>query len=178
MHHSIPLLIITGPVGVGKTSVAFALSETLDRAGVAHAFVDMDGLTRFFPRPEDDPFIPDLAIRNLAAVWKNFHEAGATCLIVADVIESIADLDRFQSAVAGARILLVRLVASRATIADRLTERETGTSLEWHLCRADELAQQMHETGLEDVLVDTDGKCAREVANEIRDRCRWPSGVI
>jgi hypothetical protein len=50
------VLLITGPVGVGKTSVAFETTQVLEERGLAHAFFDLDGLTYFHPKPADDSF--------------------------------------------------------------------------------------------------------------------------
>ncbi len=44
MIDTVPTLIITGPIGVGKTSVAGEVSEQLDKANVAHALIDIDSL--------------------------------------------------------------------------------------------------------------------------------------
>jgi len=46
----IPDLVITGAVGVGKTRVAFEISELLESRGMAHAFIDAD-LIYVFPDP-------------------------------------------------------------------------------------------------------------------------------
>lgn len=35
-------LLITGPVGVGKTTVAEAVGDVLATAGVPHAVIDLD----------------------------------------------------------------------------------------------------------------------------------------
>ncbi|CAN5284989.1 hypothetical protein BH23CHL1_BH23CHL1_00340 [soil metagenome] len=175
MNTSVPVMIVTGPVGAGKTSVGAAISELLDSAGTVHALIDIDGLNRFYPRSHDDPFATELATRNLAAVWPNFDAAGATCLIVSDVIESRADLDRYRSAVNGAQLLLVRLRAPVHILSRRLRARESGPSLEWHLRRATELAEQMDASALEDLLVDTEGKSVSEIATDILDRSRWPA---
>lgn len=174
MNSRVPVLIITGPVGAGKTSVGAAISELLDTAGTVHALVDVDGLNRLFPRSQGDPFATELATKNLAAVWKNFQAAGATCLIVSDVIESRADLDRYRSIISDAAILLVRLRAPLDTLCRRLKGRESGSSLEWHLRRAGELVEQMDSSALEDLLIDTEGKSVAEIAREILDRSRWP----
>ncbi len=40
MEVTVPVLLITGPSVVGKTTVASEVSERLDQAQVAHAFVD------------------------------------------------------------------------------------------------------------------------------------------
>ncbi|HEU5368609.1 MAG TPA: nucleoside-triphosphatase [Ktedonobacterales bacterium] len=88
METRIPVLLVTGPPGVGKTTVAAEVSELLDQTGIAHAFVDVDSLRWCYPRPAHDRFRIQLAMKNLAAIWANFQAAGATCLILADVVES------------------------------------------------------------------------------------------
>ena len=50
------LLLISGPVGVGKTTVANELSTLLEVDGIAHTFVDLDALTYTFPRSASDAF--------------------------------------------------------------------------------------------------------------------------
>ena len=62
------LVLISGPVGVGKTSVAEALSTTLESASVGHTFIDLDGLAKTYPRPIGDRFGDRIALKNLTAV--------------------------------------------------------------------------------------------------------------
>lgn len=66
---SFPLLIISGPIGVGKTTIGQEISNLLDRQGVAHSFIDLDALTQTYPRPADNRYGYRLAFRNLRAVW-------------------------------------------------------------------------------------------------------------
>jgi predicted ABC-type ATPase len=76
MTEPIRVLILNGPVGVGKSTIANTVSEVLEQRGVPHALVEMDYLAAAYPRPDDDPFHQELAVRNLAAVWANFRAAG------------------------------------------------------------------------------------------------------
>ena len=69
----LPVLVITGPVGVGKTTVAAALSELLGQADLAHAVIDLDWLRWCYPSPANDPFHLELGIQNLAAVWSHYQ---------------------------------------------------------------------------------------------------------
>lgn len=163
----VPIMIVTGPVGVGKTTVALEISELLEQSGRAHACVDLDALRWHYPRRPDDRFSTRLAMKNLAAIWLNFREYGATSLVVADVIETRSGLDRYRAAIPGADIFVVRLTASLQTLAQRLKQRELGLSLDWHLQRAPELTAIMERNNVEDLLVATDGKTVTQIAEEI-----------
>ena len=45
------LLLITGPAGVGKSTLSWEMSAQLAAAQVAHAVIETDELDRVFPRP-------------------------------------------------------------------------------------------------------------------------------
>ena len=169
----VPVLLITGPVGVGKSSVASELSELLDQAGVAHALVDVDSLRWCYPRSPRDPFRVRLAMNNLAAIWPNYQDAGAERLVLVDVIESRAELNQISAAVPGADISIVRLRATNKTLQARVRQRERGLGLARHLRRATELAALMDVAAIEDAVVDTDGRTVLEIAREILVRSGW-----
>ena len=173
MPEHIPVMVVTGPVGVGKTTIATEISALLADVGILHACVDMDGLRDAWPAPPDDRFNSALGLRNLAAIWRNFHEAGAERLILADVVEQRSDLDSYREAVPGADVLLVRLRASVATLQGRIERREAGVGRDWHLHRAAELEAQMDRDALEDLLVETDGRSPDDIAREILARSGW-----
>jgi adenylylsulfate kinase len=170
---SVPVMLITGPVGVGKTTVATQVSELLESVELAHAFVDIDSLRWSYPSPAHDRFRTELAMKNLAAIWPNFLSAGATRLVLADVLESREELEQYRAAVPGADILVVRLQASLDTLLSRLRLREIGAGLDWHLQRAAELSQQMERDKVEDLLVNTEGKSINAIAREILIRSNW-----
>jgi hypothetical protein len=173
---AVPVLVITGPVGVGKTRVMEEVSDRLGAAGVPHAFVDMDAMRSAYPAPPGDRFNTRLGFRNLAAAWENYRAVGSERLVLADVVESRADLDGYREAVPGAAVTLVRLRASVPTLQARVAGREIGSGREWHLARAAELAAQMDRDALEDLLVETDGRTVGEVAREVLARSGWPGG--
>src|SRR5215213_9965942 len=107
MTTSIPVLVITGTVGVGTTSTGVATSDVLDDEGIAYALIDMDWLRWCQPRPSGDPFNMALGLRNLAAVWANCRAAGAERLVLVDVVESRSDLAGYHEALPGASIQIV-----------------------------------------------------------------------
>jgi adenylylsulfate kinase-like enzyme len=173
MDTIVPVMLITGPVGAGKTTVAAQVSELLESAEMAHAFIDIDSLRWSYPSPAHDRFRTELAMKNLAAIWPNFLTAGARRLVLADVLESREDLAQYRAAVPGADILVIRLQAPLDTLLSRLRLREIGAGLDWHLQRAAVLSQQMERDKVEDMLVDTEGKSIITVAREILTRSNW-----
>ena len=170
---TIPVLIVTGPVGAGKTTVAAAISAELERRDVGHAWVDVDQLAQCFPRPADDPFHARLVIRNLADLARNFIDAGAERLILPYVIEDAAGRAAIAVAIPDGVLTVVRLTVRPETVAARLRGRESGESLEWHLRRAPELTGIMERNGVGDLVVETDGRTPDNIAAEVLRWVRW-----
>lgn len=169
---TVPVLVITGTVGVGKTTTGVAISEILDQQGIAHALIDQDMLRWSSPRPVDDPFNIAVGLRNLAAVWANYRAAGTERLILVDVVETGDELDGYHAAIPDATIQVVRLTASLPAILRRLEGRESEASLAWHQRRAPELIAIMDRNQV-GVKVDTEDRTSSDVANEILRRAGW-----
>jgi adenylylsulfate kinase-like enzyme len=55
MTASVPVLLVTGPVGVGKSTVAAEAARLLRQAGVPHALVDLAWIGQCWPVAADDP---------------------------------------------------------------------------------------------------------------------------
>jgi len=123
----LPTILITSPVGSGKTTVANEVSVQLEAAGIAHALVDTDELDRIFP-PQDDPHKTALTERNLTAVWENLSATGAPRLLLVMVAASLEhELPLVRAAVPGAQITVVRLRASEDMLLERVRRREVGS---------------------------------------------------
>ncbi|MEV5967314.1 AAA family ATPase [Kribbella sp. NPDC051952] len=115
-------LLITGSVGVGKTSVAEAVGELLAGAAIPHAVIDLDWLACYWPSPTDDPFNFDLQLRNLRSMARNYLDAGAERLVLAGVVESREDRERYAGAI-GVDVAVCRLSADLEVIRQRLIQR-------------------------------------------------------
>lgn len=167
------LLIISGPVGVGKTSAGEELSANLEDEEIGHTFVDLDGLSKTYPRSNADPFGEQIALRNLRAVWANAQELGTQNLIVARVIETTAGAQRIADTVGAKSHVIVQLNASDDSLQNRVQRREIGSGRAWHERRAVELSRQLRDLKIADIEIDTDNKSIASVAREVREHLKW-----
>lgn len=175
-----PTLLISGPGGVGKTTVAFEICRRLEAVNVAHAMIDADELDRVFPAPPGDPHKTALTRRNLAAVWSNLRGAGGDAdvprLILTMVAASLEDeLSWLREAIPEAGITVVRLLATDKDLLCRVRGREVGSGYDYQAPRTLEQARIVAEDpeGVA-LIVDTSGRSVVEVAREVLGRAGWP----
>jgi hypothetical protein len=172
MGQVVRVLVVSGPVGVGKTSVAHEMFDVLSSRDIAHAVIDIDALGINWPFGAGDPYNNRMAMRNLAAVWRNFAAAGATHAVLPRVIESVAELAPYREAIPGAEIQVCRLVATHETLRERVSARETGSSREALVRRAIQLAESLEDSPA-DFTIHTDGRALREIAQEALAAAGW-----
>ncbi|HVM52183.1 MAG TPA: hypothetical protein VM262_03210 [Acidimicrobiales bacterium] len=172
MTERVPVLLLTGTVGAGKSTLAYEINDTLSEMAVPNAAVDLDALTAQWP--PTSRWNADLMFENLALLWPSYRAHGATHLVLAHVLEDGTELDRYRDAVPGADITVVRLLAPEATRAARLRRRmPPGPSREWHLARTVELEAILDAAAHEDFVVDNGDRPPRAVALEILHRAGW-----
>lgn len=167
-------LLITGTVGVGKTTVAEAVGGLLVDQRVPHAVVDLDQLRRSWTRPDGDRFNHAMELRNLRSVAANYRAAGALRLVLAGVIEQRSDRQDYARAV-GCAVTVVRLQADPNVLADRLRDRHRNDpdALARHLARAPELAGVLDQAQVADADVDTTGRPIHDVATDVLVAAGW-----
>jgi hypothetical protein len=169
----VPVLIVTGPVGVGKTSVAGEIFSQLIDRDVPHAVVDVDGLGLCWPFGDDDPFNNRMAMTNLAAVWQNYLAAGICRLVISRVVESRDELADYRRAIPGAVLQVCLLAASKPTLRERVARREAGSSLADLAHRAEELTDILASSDVADFTVETDGRALPDIAFEVLRKAGW-----
>ncbi len=178
MGVTVPTLLVTGPGGVGKTTVAHEACRQLEAQDVPHAMVDADELDRIYPAPLRDPEKTDLTFRNLAAVWANLRAAGAPRLILTMVALSLEDeVEHIRDAIPEARIFAVRLRASEGALLERVRLREIGSGCGYQVPKTLKQARLMTRESAEGrPVVDTTGRSIPEVAREVLDCARSSAG--
>lgn len=168
MQHQTPsVLIITGTVGVGKSTVADEIYETLKMKHEPVALINLDEFGYAAPHPENDRFNRGLQLKNLAVTWPNYAELGIRSLIIPCVIETQDDLEAFHQALPDAQVFVVQLNATLATIESRIKSRLMGGSLEWHLQRARELQEITTRNHLAHAVIDSNHVSIKQAAQQI-----------
>jgi DNA polymerase III delta prime subunit len=181
-HHEkpVPILVLSGPPAVGKTTVSWEIFDQLVDDGHQPALVDLDLLGACWPVPDDDPYNERLKALNLTSVWQNFQRAGAGCLIAAGVIENRESLAMYGAAIPGAVMALCRLTAGGDELRSRIVcrGRERGDGIDKLHRRAIRLSHELEQNDCADFCIDTEDRSIPDVAELVRARAGgWPRQV-
>ncbi len=138
-----------------------------------------------------DPNDHQVKAANLAALCWTFGAAGAECLVVVGSVDNQAAAELYRRALEGATVVVCRLHASSAVLAERVMLRGQGrnwpepgdplkgraaASLSAAAGKAASEAEDLDDSGLGDVCIDTDGRSVEEVADAIVARANgWPA---
>jgi adenylylsulfate kinase-like enzyme len=122
------ILLISGPTGVGKSTIGFALYLKYLRAGLTAGYIDLRQIGFVSAGRPADRSQHRLKARNLAAMWRSYHAAGARHLVATGRVESHAELSAYREALPAATITLCRLYAGRAELTRRVISRGDGGS--------------------------------------------------
>ncbi len=170
---AIPLLILSGPVGVGKTSTSEEVSNILVQKDISHTLIDLDVLAETYPRAMNDKFGCSLALKNLAAIWKNYCESRSKNIVLARVIETNEDKNRIAASVPNSKVIVCQLHADDQSLIRRVKKREIGSGYEWHKNHSLELARSLRKNAPCDFEVNTSHRSIVDIAEEIVMRVRW-----
>jgi len=169
---TLAILVLSGTVGVGKTTIGEEVYDVLSERGIPNAFFDLDALR--YQWPATSPWNAELLVEHLTALWPNLARRDVTHLVLAGVMETPADLDRVLAALPPAAVTVVRLTAPADLRARRLRDRmQPSAALDWHLARTVELDEILDWTSIETIEVDNGDRAPRDVAVEVLDRARW-----
>jgi adenylylsulfate kinase-like enzyme len=183
---NVPLLLLCGPPGVGKSSLGWEVYSSLVRERVPVAHVDLDGIG-YGPPGHFGSF--DIKFRNVAAVWRSYAEAGAAAFVVSGLRALRQDVDACVGAVPESVPTVIVLTLTAAEQRDRLVWRartryaverggasssQTPDALEQFAASA---AREL-EDEVEDIsgalVVDTVGVTVPELGRRILRATGWP----
>jgi hypothetical protein len=177
------VLWLSGPTGVGKSTIGFAAYLQILETGRAAAYLDVDQIGFCSTALGDHA----LRARILVDVRDSFRTAGADTLVVVGPVDDEAASDVYAAALSGVPTTHCRLHASADELTTRILSRRHGGS--WHqpgdplrgqpestlLAVAD--AAVARDAALESagigVRVDTDGRAVDDIARSIVDATSW-----
>lgn len=168
----VPVLLVTGPIGVGKTAVLHEADLLLIEAGADHATVEPEEVARCWPDTPDASSRLAFVYSNLATLWSNFAAVGATRLLLAALVERRSELRFVTEAIPDAAVTVVRLHAPLAVLEERIRRREPARPDD-ELAGARWWTEQLERTRPEDHLVESDSRPIGEIAREVLHLAGW-----
>jgi len=165
------VILITGSMGCGKTTVLGEASDILAARDIEHAAIDLDWLGNVHLHKEVTN--PGLVYRNLALVWRNYAALGLTRLLLANAVETQMELQSCRDALPHAEIVVCRLTADLQTMQERVRVREPGGRQETYVARVAELEVLLDRAGIESISIRNQDRSVTEVARDLLVRTGW-----
>ena len=172
MRDDVSVLLLTGTVASGKTTIAYEIAGGLPPAKAVVA-IDLDQLGWAYIPDAPHETILKLRMDNLAAIWPNIRSAGLRHVVISGTVYTDETLQLVRQAVGRSQLTVVRLVSSPQLLERRLRRRDMGRRLEDHLAVMPEVERKLDQFKLEDFQVTNDERTPRDVAISILKRIGW-----
>jgi hypothetical protein len=168
------LLIITGTMGAGKSSVLGEAADILSRRRIVHAAIDLDalGLAHLPSATRTDDVMHD----NLRSICSNYAALGVQRFVVARAIENSVRLQLCRDIIPAVNTVVCRLTASIETMRQRVANRDSGISQLECVARVAELNDILDCARLENFTVVNESRLLTDVAFEMLAKAGWISG--
>ena len=166
------ILLITGTVGTGKTTIATEIGAQLAAMNLHNAVVDLDWLG-WVNVGNDFNGYDQLIIQNLVSAWQNYRTIGVEYLVLARAFLQREPVDILLNTFPNTPMIIVRLTASKETIKKRLSQRDSAETLREHLAEMEVMNQIMDGLNLENAIVNNDSLSEKETASQIIHITNW-----
>jgi hypothetical protein len=165
------LLIITGTMGSGKTTVLGEASDILLSRQIPHAAIDLDalGLRHLPPGGDNDAVM----YRNLQSIYENYTSLGVPRFLLARAMEDRAELELCRGIFSATNTVVCRLTASLETMQQRVKMREAGISQHEYFARVATLNAILDRAHLEEFSVSSENRSVSDVAREMLVKAKW-----
>jgi hypothetical protein len=170
------LLVITGTMGAGKTSVLGEASDILRRRQMVHAAIDLDALgMAHLPSSTGSPAPPadGVMYENLRSICQNYATLGVRRFLLARALEDSSQLKLCREIVPAVHTVVCRLSASPTTTEHRVEMRDSGISQRELVARVAELSAIVERARLEDFVVANENRSLTDVAIEMLVKAGW-----
>lgn len=117
--------------------------------------------------------LDDLIERNLTAVAGNYAAAGIHRLVLARAMVHSTSLQAVADALIGWELTVIRLVAPRVALEQRIRARDSGSELVEHLTELDEITEKVMAAAPGAHVVVNDERDLDDVANEVMRVAGW-----
>ncbi len=171
----VQVLLLSGPGGVGKSTLGWEIATQLRGLGIAHVLLDSDELDRAWPLTAAER--DGLNRANLTAFWANAAALGHSRLVFAGVfLNAAAALDWVTGCIPGAAITRVVLDTTDGELERRVRAREIGSEADeqWERTLAQARRFRRRNAGSADVL-NTTGRGVPDLARQVIERTGWAS---
>lgn len=163
------MIVLNGPLGIGKSTTAWALHERFDRS----VMLDMDYIAAIRPFNFYHPSDLTYSIETLAVLLRHHHAHGYRNFIVNWVFESEALLEQLYSYTVplGLPVKVFRLTCTPDELEQRIRRRNLP-NVEWEVERGKTLLEILERAAVDENLgecIDTTTLNPEEIVDQIMD---------
>jgi broad-specificity NMP kinase len=166
--NEIELLILHGPPGAGKTSIAQTMSEILRQQNIVHAVIDLDYLAKIHPRK----YI-GIMYRNLASIWPNYLEISDVKVIIPTYLQK-GELEVVMNAAPAKQTQVCEMLAPKDVLEERIKAREKSEfQIELHLNYLHQYDGSGPEKNQVSFQISNHNKTKEQTSIEILQQAKW-----
>jgi predicted kinase len=116
--NNIDLLVIHGPPGAGKSTIAKSIAEQLSKHNVKHALIELDDLAHIYPRS-----LISIMYKNLSTIWSNYIELGEIKIIIPTYLQ-LGELKIVKDAAPARNCTVYEILSPLSELRNRINKRE------------------------------------------------------